>query len=57
MKTVHKFLLGLYNVQASKTADDNFESTLDSCLLFAANFQNTCEDLTTPTSFNSIPTK
>jgi len=47
-------LLGVYKVNASATADETFDDTLASCLLFAATFDNTCSDLTVKNAFSAI---
>jgi len=46
-KNIIALFLGTFQVTASNTADEAYTNTLASCLLFAAEFENTCTDLTT----------
>ena len=56
-KKVIALLLGSSKVSASNTADETYTNTLQSCRDFAAQFDNTCTDLTTSQDFASLPTK
>ena len=51
-KNVIALLLGASH--ASNTADETYTNTLASCLDFAAQFDNTCDDLTTKKSFSAV---
>ena len=55
-KNIIALFLGASQVTASNTADETYTNTLASCRLFAAEFENTCSDLTTSQDFSSLAT-
>ena len=55
MKTFIGILFCIYQARSSNTEDENYNSTLASCLEFAAKFDNTCESQSDHGDFASIP--
>lgn len=54
---LYTLLALLGNASMSVVEDETYTNSYADCLAFALQFDNTCSDQTTATSFSSIPTK